>query len=1159
MKKVFKFTLAALAATVLASCSTDDLSSTGIEKDQLKKGDLIVEVEGMMNPLMTRTVYTPEMKLFWQDRDNVYTYDESLLNYDVYEYNLYAGYFEQKFRQDGRNVPENKVAYATYLGDTRPDNTWNVNNGETYLRTTIPYSMNWNSMEIGNNDVRDTAYVNKLPMWGTAKINDEHRVVTKLMYLTGILRINLENVPTNVKALYIRGWDNEAENRPSRLTGSYQALIAKNGIPHDGVKCDIIAQLDEKTADFSSERAEDKNYIIVDLTRGLRHDSAMVLVPIMPGDYEKLQIVASTNEAKYLGMSGIGYDRQLLTKAVHAEIDRIIKANPTTDANNDGDKYVIWNKPAMGVKRGVMYTMDTKKFYDGGETVNDVNLALERRYDEKIKENPNLNSLELTTTGIMKVGGQNGDTLKIPAMKGVKSLDLDLKGWTWQPKGAYWENNQEGTGYTNKYVLNLVAKEGSELEELTLRVGQHEYTHLTNLYINLPNVNVKILGGGFEDVELGEMYEANTAVGQGGNRFVRDGLVVNGLTIGLDANNAEYTKIKAISVNDATKGQIKIGKQVEVAGKYVQRANDGAYGTYGLTLERKTKVSNIVVNGVLKGNLDATVEGSIVSGENVISVKVGDGATLGGLKTAQKSLDVLKDVTIEETLEAREAAEITITGKSKVGNSVISEKGDVTIAIEGMSSRSTSDRTIAKVFVFDGHTLNLQGGYITTVTAMSRNNQGNEVVGGNITITNHELNGEATAINELSGCVAKNIKSTWGGKVAEIYKNPKQIYTASQFVSIDGSLTTAQGNTYYLNCSPNMGGKSFQGIPSLYVHFYGNENTISDMKITKTGTTNANAGLFGVVGGINAQWEDSLVIKDLTIENAVIEGKGNNVGVLFGQGDKNISVEGVTIDGATVKAEETKAKEANDWNVGGVAGKYTSTVEGDTLYLKGVTVKDVTIEGRYHLGGLVGEAMNVVGEDVKVIGDTKFSVGNRLRKPDLDELITSKWTVDMNAGTVGKYFGYIKQGTDFSTKVELTDAVEKVAEKNYNRTDLGFKNRWLENDFVKKEKDENGKYTIPVVDDKGKVVYLTEEETHYWYGSTNGVVGETEDKVTFRVNYNNYKYVSDAKATGEAWKDYVRASLSNTGHGNYPLNIYPEGNSTDDRMYIKNTYIRWNM
>ena len=1158
MKKVFKFTLAALAATVLASCSTDDFSSIGTEKGQLKKGDLIVEVEGMKNPLMTRTVYTPETQLFWQDKDKVYTYDGALLNYDVYEYDLYEGYFKQNFKQNN-NVPAEKVEYATYLGDCDPKHNWEVSNGETVLKAEIPYNVTWDSEEIENLEgKRDTAYISKLPMWGTAGIYTEGelkgRVHTKLNYLTAILKIDLKNVPTNVKSLYVRGWDNAAMNRPSCMTGVYTALIAKEGTVYDGEKGTKIAALDPASADFSKENADDKNYIIIDLYSDThRTKDPIVLIPLMPGDYAKLQVVASENPAKTEAASG---SRQQLTKDVNNEINTIItnatKANATEKAKN----LVLFNGEKKGVTRGVMYTTGAEYNIEG-ETVNSVQAAL----TDKIMKSKTVD-VELTTSGIMQVGGMNGETLTIPAETQLKNIDLNLAGWTWNPKEAY----------KNKQILTIDIEEGATLENLTLRVGQNVQTEgvegiLEHLYINLPETNVTILGAGFSDIELGNLYEVYTTTGNAGNRFVRNGLVVKSLTVGTDDNNGEYTTVKAVSVNDATTGPITIGKKVSVTGKTVTGPNEYTYGLYGLTLEKGTAVKNIVVNGSVAGSVDATVENTILTADNAITVKVGDGATIvNELRTSQASLDELKNVTIN-TIRALNAESIEVTGESTV-KYIYAKAGDVKIALTGYAKAATTrnvySRTVTKVELWDGHTLDLQGGYVTTVEAKKQVGNATQNTGV-ITIKNEEIKGEATAINtltyggmptETAGVVTYNITaSKWGGKKAELYVNPVNIYTPSQLVTLTGGFDNTLGNNYYLYCSPDMTEGTFEGVNNLQKNFFGNGNKISNLKVEKpaTATDKSTVGLFCKVTGIpDGNEKDSLVISNLTIDKANVTAYGAKAGVLFGYGKNGISVENVTISGGHVKAVETTTAgkgNADDWNVGGVAGQYESTCDQDTLYLKNVTVSGTTIEGRYHLGGLVGETMNTVGKTVKVLAGTTFTVGNRMKTPNINDLVKGGFESDMNAGTVGKYFGFVgNKDAGFVSKVNLEDASETVG-AGYNRESLGFKNRWA-------EKDLSGK---------------TEETSHYWYGSTDGLVGEVNydkgDASTdyqtisyeydiFRVNLETYGMVEGTHDSSR--DDTIWSPVSSTGWIVFALQERPEGSSTKDRVPYINTYIRWN-
>ena len=1049
MKKVFKFTLAALAATVLASCSNDDFLNLGTEKAQANDGDIIVKMEAMKSPFVTRTAYTLNDNgtgnLYWEDHDKIYTYDASLLRYDEYEYDAY----KSAFQISGKDIANfEQIKYAVYFGAgtrTNQSTDWDYDSHKTTLQVEILPVMDWGVTESRDKNTGDRviSYVNQLPMWGEARINEAGKVETDLHYLTAILSVDLKNVPGNVKALYVRGWENKTPNLAARMTGTFKATVADRDEINDE------AALDPESERYSQDTGLDNNIIVVNISEYAMKDQseAVIFIPLIAQKYDSLEVIASPNAPTY--RTGA----QLTTEVndYMNEVMAIHNQDKTKDdfderAWNNNEKYILAAQP-LTAKRGYCYALD-RTFHIAGSTVVELNEALKTTEDGLIE-----------TSVTTKMGGIYGETIEIPAGS-PETIELVLNSWT-----AYTGKYENG-----KEVLTVVSK-NPNLKEFVLNVGtlyEGMQSGLKQLHINLPGVKVTLKGHGLDGVEIGNLVQENSSVAGAGNRYGSNSLKAKDLTI-------DDAEVKAVSVQIGSTGTVTIGK-------------DAVVGNGKLTVEAGCAVNNVVVNGELKNILDVTTDRNAQS-TPVVKVTVGKGAKLAGLKTWQEDALTLTNVTSSGAITATNCAVTitaetgkasSITGNVTAGgdlkienNSTVSENltsgGDVTIAVTHTTPFKLLTMTTAE------KTLHLNGGYITKVTATK------------LTIDNEETK-QSTAIQTLTNA-AEKITSKWYGTLPVLYKNQTNIYTASQLASIDGQGTTAaEGWTYKLFCDADMRAANFNAVSpmtELRRHFDGQNHTITNLRASAENkeTMNdykdhANAGLFRMVAVPGAF--DQLVIKNLTIENAEVKAKAYDAGALIGRGEGNIKVWNVTVTGGSVKGEtvinedDTKTESAN---IGGLIGWYQGG-DGVKLVVDTVTVTGVTVEGGYQVGGLIGAALgDVEGDLVTVTGNTFKD--NEIKTYTTAEILNNTITSDPNAGKVGVFCGVLQGSSSKNVSLVLDRVTGNDKNNTYNRESLGFETKFKENS--------------------------TDNKYYYWYGCTDGIIGNGE--YTEEVNVNKQKYI----------------------------------------------------
>jgi len=268
MKGLIKSTTAALALLTLASCADDLGTSSWFGADQQK--GVYVEVEDMTNPVTTRAAYDPANKnqLYWQVKDELRILDATMQKYDKYQFtkdNLFANI------KTSSNIEE--PVYALF-GDI-VSHGWDYESDGVTADFNIPSNWTWAEATVGEDEVE--AYQSMLPMWGEAKADEEYGIKATLRYLTGILKVNLANVPGNASSIKVEAYKDLSGTTPANLTGIFRAQIATGG--KDNKKAQLTEIKDNPYG----------NSIYVDVSEASR-EKTVLYIPIVPGTYKLLRI-----------------------------------------------------------------------------------------------------------------------------------------------------------------------------------------------------------------------------------------------------------------------------------------------------------------------------------------------------------------------------------------------------------------------------------------------------------------------------------------------------------------------------------------------------------------------------------------------------------------------------------------------------------------------------------------------------------------------------------------------------------------------------------------------------------------------------------------------------------------------------------------------------
>ena len=607
---------AALALVTLASCSNDLFEKDGLFADGAKKGDIEVTVEEMVDPVlcMTRSAMIDQRTsdgkknvLTWMDGDEIVVYNADLTRYDPFVFRKKAGAF---VAEKGQYVTSPKFALYIGGGYSKSNPGWNRNENTTSVDVKVPETiLTW------SDDVEDVtdgaAYVSNLPMWGTAEFDEELGMKTQLQYLTGIMKISLQNVAGNATKLRVAVYTDVSAKKPANLSGTFRATLAKG----DNVQSE--AQLEAIAAEDDNYMGDYKGYIDVDLT-DVTKKASVIYVPIIAGKYGVLRIMTS--------LSGNFNDAEVLKTYESKTIERGKVYAPTLDV--EGAFTSISGASPSAISAALLLG-ETELTCSQKTTVSNV----EATKDDVITIPRTLKDAESITINFKDlVSGAAGTTLYIE--------DDDFEPFT----GTLYLNIDEEAVKTNMTTIEADLPKGN-------LVLTGKYGNAINLKVNANGVAI----GNDDAVEtiFGNINDENSAFAS---------LAVNpNSTVGTIAAPEKVT----VTIAEATAETPISITSIDVKTAITIPAN--------ATVNALTSTGDITIYGLVKGNVTApanvtvarTTEGEAITGTLTMS---GAGKTLtltggyiGTLALTGKNLTIANEEVVPTAIAAYTAPTTELT------------------------------------------------------------------------------------------------------------------------------------------------------------------------------------------------------------------------------------------------------------------------------------------------------------------------------------------------------------------------------------------------------------------------------------------------------------------------------------------------------------------
>lgn len=1000
MKGIFKLTAAALALVTFASCSNDELFGEKQSAPQPGEG-ILVEVEDLLDPATTRTAYTPDGKvatLNWENGDELKVTDGTMLKYDVYSFNGKAFAFDAVATDRNTTWISEPEFAATNTNNTK----LSIDNAkkESIAKVTIWENQNWYETNDG--------FHSNLPLWGTAESDDTYGVKLSMKYLTGVLKMDINNVPGNAEYIVVQGWQNLAGTKIAPMTGTFKAVLATDGEVNENAQLEVV--------DGNTYKNTLKVYV-----GNATKASSMVLIPLVAQKYERLDIYY---------------------------------AKDYTDLENE-NWTLITSKEGLNVERRKFYNLTYSSFDVAGEYPSDITAIL--------KEKKNESKFEVKTSNTTKVfksswSSYSDTTIELP--ESSADITLNLTGVKAEGSDIL---NIEGEQFTGKLTINIKGNEG--IDNLFINLPYADVTVLgdamSTMDLGQAGTYPDNTAGGLiaKTLTLGkatfkDVY-ANAELGyKNTNANDPDLMLVNGSTvksINFETNyKADLIEINGTLTNDLdlTKWTTKNGSKIVSAVKIGNGAKVETLTTYG----------DVTVTGgtVTTINTDGNVSVSGVTNAQA-GTKAGDVTTIQALSNLDKNHAATKNITLSE-----EATVKTISPKGDFNKYALSMSGKSSVTtsaeVESLNIAGTDafvqaatvdkDATIANtneseavngtLTMTAGNTLNLTGGYVNEISVTAVTNK-------SLTIKYPET--EAfIAINTISGSGAWTISGTsvWNGKAigggrnaqteatlisalkAKYVTDATKIFTAMQLASLTGTFSKELQANIDLNgkawTSPALNATTFTGknLGTPQAPLY---PTISNLNLAAD-ANKWNGGVNGV--GLFSTAATGATISNLTVKNvtsSITEADGKQVteiGTLVGKANGALEVNNVSIVNANVGATIAD-------KVGGIVGN----AAGDITLTK-ATVIGLTLNGNFYIGGVVGMTSNKVNvSDKTSIDVTAINVPASFNaEPDIKTLATEA----PGYGSVGMIIG--QGATDAITDNDKLTVNDKITG---HRQALGYK------------------------------------------------------------------------------------------------------------------------
>ena len=998
MKGFFKLTTAALALVALASCNNDDLFENGKNAGGLSENALQVEVEEMIDGITTRAAFVPNgtaNQIFWQDGDAIKVFDEAMLRYDDYEFSEKRATFENN---DADKVKTPAYALTTDAFCYYSHNDWDATDvDKLYVYYDVleassssmgtEADANWDEDE----DIASTkgnkvkAYESSIPMFGTAA-SEDGKVKVSMRYLTGVLRVQMDQLPSTVNDIRIVGWKDQACTIPASMVGTFRATVSDD---------------DEVITDAYLEEIAGNNYnnvIHVDISGAVRSEGTYIYFPLIAQAYGALQVYYS---------------------------------------EDGGTTYKLYKKTKpFTVERAKVYRLNIAEFEIAGADAESVNFLLNQK-----KEQTGPVVVKTTSPTVLK---DDDYVFQIPAGMKAENLTFDLSGIDGSGMTASkLEIESEDGKFAGDVVIDLGDGTVTSLDNLYLNLpksnviikGNFGTTNL-GLYEGTPTLKgedkliVKSLKTAaisedeeargfaatqigsispnyesFEGAEIGIEVGANTTVGSLLMERVFDNKVINatGIKIEGTASNV-WAQVKEPIYNKYIAVPVTVGDKATV--NQIHAASDITIGEKATVASIDEKEGDITING------EATVSGAVAAAKGDITIS--EKATIGGNISASEDnkIAISTEKAIAGTVDGGEVAlsgkasvtgaiggttapsSFSIAGAAKAATVTVDGEGTAEINLDAEGEAITTKLTLgdkAALTLTQGYIAQIDGGTADAATLTFAEGEGFTAIAG----INNKLD-----IKNASVWNGKKIGDDFKAKYATAYP-----VTACQFATADFTAAVTLVNSIDLN---NLAWTPVE----LKAAFNGNKKTIKNLSVTVA--DDKGAGLFKQITLSGA----ALAVNDLTIDGAAISaGTKSNAAVLAGilTGNGELDATGVVIKNATV---------AGKYNLGGLVGDAQSSVVASKCDVNGVTFtvdtpnNDPKADESDAKAGSVGQYVGKAAWAV-IVDKAATSAINRA---------TMGFKANFKIDGAGKVYYYYPGTTDVGLFANTTNAKYKVGD-----------------------------------------------------------------------------------------------------------------------------------
>lgn len=994
-KNILKLFPVTLAIAALSSCSTDDFFNDKVNNSDYKKSlALTITTPDTDEPTTRSSMVGIGNARYFNDKDEIRVYDKYLQAFDTYTFktetedggNVFLPNVED---EEDLYVKKDDATYLLFPGDMVDHGSWR--NGNIYALMKIGGELSYGESEPKEGNI---AYLSNIPEFGLVNQESENEgLAGKTVYLTGILKIKLENGKGNVKAIRVRSLkaDGTTANKDMPLWGYFDAIL-DNSHPMDATNKSKLVPSEESLA---PEVKDENCTLVVNLdAKEMNQYTSYVYIPIIPATtraekdittkkYEKLVVDyytgtestpnwSSTNDVKTL----VTYeDMSFMTAVVYSKDKYVINESTGLYASaTDSKELVIDGGP---IKRSAESLAEIQKILNEAAAIGsditvtiDVTAPISIHYSKdestyKLKVPATLKGqrvlLDCTSsnkTGLISAGTEPDDVFEIEAAEGANGT-LAIKGATIE---APIEANLGNVDLELSY------------DKLGVTGKSVEFT-----------TNTLTLGDGVEMKSELNLTATNVYV---------DGSVTL-------QNNAK------LSAN----GSVIVTENGEISAE-ISAANVTVDG----------KAAKITATNKVTVNSGATVSGEIVAGSADIFADLGANAAL----SATGNVAIAKDVTVN-----------SLTLGNAEGNAIANI--DITVAEEPAAAAEEAAKANPVVTALIVKKVTKVNATDITIAGITKTAQTGD--------TEIHTAGASEITNVLASTEGLKFTSEYDGSVAASALPSGHIYTAAQLAKLTNSFPNGQ-TTYLLETdvtsktgtqwtSLNIGSNAT--TKNVTVTFNGNNHLIKGVSLAGD-----NHGLFSeLVAAASDDYKVTVNVKDLNIEGVsytgteAVNGLGTLVGKISGAGVVNIT--NVKVTGTSIG---TAAKESQ--NIGGLIGQ----VDGTTVNLTGSTLKLTgNILGHYNLGGTIGSVTNGANVTITtspiVIGG--FTVYNNTTL-DLDDLSGEEeehakyGTVGMVVGSILGYTNTLTLGTQgssagvdlFSGNKRNTDTQRKDLHFDYN-------------------------------------------------------------------------------------------------------------------------------